>query len=145
MFVKDIMKKDVLTLGKGASVKDVLDLMTENHAGSVVIVEGSKISGIVTENDILSKIVSGNRGVETIIEKIMTKNVITIDPGEKIEKAAEIMTESKIKKLPVVSKNRLVGIITITDIVASGVSLENEVLDQLSRWFPVKKKTTMGG
>lgn len=145
MFVKDVMKKDVLTLGKGASVKDVLDLMTENHAGSVVIVEGSKISGIVTENDILSKIVNGNRGMETTIEKIMTRSVITIEPGEKIEKAAEIMTESKIKKLPVVSKNRLVGIITITDIVASGVSLENEVLEQLSRWFPVKKKTAMGG
>lgn len=145
MFVKDIMKKDVLTLGKGASVKDVLDLMTENHAGSVVIVEGSKIAGIVTENDILSKIVSGNRGVETIIEKIMTKSVITIEPGEKIEKAAEIMTENKIKKLPVMNKNRLVGIITITDIVASGVSLENEILEQLAKWFPVKKKSAMGG
>lgn len=145
MFVKDVMKKEVLTLGKGASVKDVLDLMTENHAGSVVIVDGSKIAGIVTENDILSKIVSGNRGLNTTIEKIMTKSVITIEPSEKIEKAAELMTESKIKKLPVVNKNKLVGILTITDIVACGVNLENEILEELSKWFPVKKKTCMGG
>ena len=145
MLVKEIMKKDVLTLGKKASVKDTLELMTENHAGSVVIVEGSKIAGIVTENDILSKIVNENRGLETTIDKIMSKSVITIEPSEKIEAAAEIMTESKIKKLPVVSRNRLVGIITITDIVASGVNLENEVLEELSKWFPVKKAAPMGG
>jgi CBS domain-containing protein len=145
MFIKDIMKKDVLTLGKNASVKDTLELMTENHAGSVVIVEGSKIAGIVTEGDILSKIVNENRGLETTIDKIMTKSVITISPAEKIEKAAELMTESKIKKLPVMNKNKLVGIVTITDIVASGVNLENEILEELSKWFPVKKKTCMAG
>ena len=145
MLVKDIMKKEVLTLGRGATVKDTLELMTENHAGSVVIVEGSKIAGIVTEGDILAKIVNENRGLNTEIEKIMTRSVITISPTDKIEKAAEIMTESKIKKLPVMNKNKLVGIVTITDIVASGVDLENEILQELSKWFPVKRKTNMAG
>lgn len=145
MFVKDIMKKEVLTLGKSASVKDVLELMTENHAGSVIIVEGSKIAGIVTEGDILSKIVNESRSLQTTIDKIMTKNVVTTTPADDLVKIAEIMSENKIKKLPVINKNKLVGIVTITDIVACGVELENEILEKLAKWFPVAKNTKVGG
>lgn len=145
MLVKDIMKTEVLTLGKSASVKDVLELMTENHAGSVVIVDGSKIAGIVTESDILSKIVNETRDLSTEIEKIMTKNVITIEPNATVEKAAEIMSQNKIKKLPVVLKNKLIGIVSITDIVACGIKMEDQILEELAKWFPVAKNTRVGG
>ncbi len=145
MFVKDIMKTEVLTLGKNATVKDTLSMMTDNHAGSVIIVEGSKIAGIVTEGDILSKIVNENRSLSTTIDKIMTRSVITTNPNEEIVKIAEIMTEKKVKKLPVVLKNKLVGIVTISDIVASGIRLEEEILEKLAKWFPVAKNTRVGG
>lgn len=145
MLVKDVMKTEVLTLGKNATVKDTLELMTENHAGSIIIVEGSKIAGIVTEGDILSKIVNESRSLTTTIDKIMTKNVITTSPNEEIAKIAELMTERKIKKLPVMMKNKLIGIVTITDIVACGVRLEEEILEKMAKWFPVAKNTRVGG
>lgn len=145
MLVKDIMKKNVLVLNKDATVKDVLDLMVENYAGSVIILENDKIVGIITERDILSRVVSMGKSLDTKVSEVMTKNVITISPHEKIEKAAEIMTENKIKKLPVVENGKLVGIITLTDIVASGVKLEDEILKELSQWFPIKRPTPVGG
>lgn len=143
--VKDIMKRNVLVLSKEATIKDALDLMVENSAGSVIILENEKIVGIVTERDILRRVLSQSKSLDTKIKEVMTKNVITISPDEKIEKAAEIMTENKIKKLPVVDGNKLVGIITLTDIVASGVKLEDAILEELSKWFPLRHQTPVGG
>jgi len=145
MIVRDIMKRNVLTLTKNATIKDTLDLMVENYAGSVVIVDDDKIVGLVTERDILSRIVEKDRKLSNPIESIMTKNVITISPNRSVEEAARIMTENKIKKLPVVENDKLVGIITLTDIVASGVRLEDEIIESMARWFPVSKRTYVGG
>ena len=145
MIVRDIMKRNVLTLTKNATIKDTLDLMVENYAGSVVIVDDDKIVGLVTERDILSRIVEKDRKLSNPIESIMTKNVITISPNRSVEEAARIMTENKIKKLPVVENDKLVGIITLTDIVASGVRLEDEIIKSMARWFPVSKRTYVGG
>jgi len=148
LLVRHIMKRNVLVLTEDATVKDTLDLMLENSAGSVVIVDkdtGRKPIGIVTERDILSKIVNFRKPLETPIKEIMSSPVITISPDEPIEKAAEIMTENRIKKLPVVEKGELVGIITLTDIVASGVKLEEAILKELAKWFPIRKRQAMGG
>ena len=144
--VKDIMSKDVLILGQGASVKDALDLIVENRIGCVIITDGDDIVGIVTERDILAKVVDENISLlDTKISKIMSKNVKTISPNEKLEKASEIITENKIKRLPVVKNDKLVGIVTLTDIVASGVKIEEEVLKELAKWFPVQRKVSVGG
>jgi len=146
LLVKDIMSKDVLILGQGASVKDALDLIVENRIGCVIITDGDDIVGIVTERDILAKVVDENISLlDTKISKIMSKNVKTISPNEKLEKASEIITENKIKRLPVVKNDKLVGIVTLTDIVASGVKIEEEVLKELAKWFPVQRKVSVGG
>jgi len=140
------MSKDVLILGQGASVKDALDLIVENRIGCVIITDGDDIVGIVTERDILAKVVDENISLlDTKISKIMSKNVKAISPSEKVEKASEIITENKIKRLPVVKNDKLVGIVTLTDIVASGVKIEEEVLKELAKWFPVQRKVSVGG
>ena len=140
------MSKDVLVLGQDASVKDALDLIVENRIGCVIITDGDDIVGIVTERDILAKVVDENISLlDTKISKIMSKNVKAISPSEKVEKASEIITENKIKRLPVVKNDKLVGIVTLTDIVASGVKIEEEVLKELAKWFPVQRKVSVGG
>jgi len=148
MLVKHIMRRKLLTMTENAKISDVIELMVENHAGSVIIVDkesGDKVVGIVTERDILCKIISERKPLDLPIKEIMTSNVITISPNETVERAARIMTENKIKKLPVVENGKLVGIITLTDIVASGVKLEDAVLEELAKWFPVRKRTYVGG
>jgi CBS domain-containing protein len=148
MLVKNIMRRKLLTMTEDATINDVIDLMVENHAGSVIIVdkeEEDKVVGIVTERDILCKIINHKKPLDLPIKEIMTRNVITISPNDTIEKAAQIMTENKIKKLPVVENGKLVGIITLTDIVASGIKLEDAILQELAKWFPVRKHTYVGG
>lgn len=140
------MRKNVFVFSKDASIKDVLDAMIENNIGSVVILDkNEKVIGIVTERDLVTKVLTKGLELDIPIKEIMSSPVITIPPNEKVEKAAEIMTENKIKKLPVVENNKLLGIITLTDIVASGVKLEEEVLKELSNWFPVRKPSKVAG
>ncbi|MEM7816282.1 MAG: CBS domain-containing protein [Candidatus Aenigmatarchaeota archaeon] len=139
------MRKNVFVFSKNASIKDVLDLMIENNIGSVIILDDDKIVGIVTERDLVTKVLTKGLELTTPIKEIMSSPVITISPKDSVEKATEIMTENKIKKLPVVENDKLLGIITLTDIVASGVKLEEEVLKELSNWFPVRKPSKIAG
>jgi CBS domain-containing protein len=143
--VKDIMRKDVFVLSKEATIKDALDLMLENKIGSVIVLEKEKPLGIVTERDILKKVLGEKISLEESVSKIMSSPIICISSKESVEKAAEIMTENKIKRLPVIENEKLVGIITLTDIVASGVKLEEEILKALSKWFPIRKPEKVGG
>jgi len=116
MQVKEIMKK-VITASPKLTVKEVAKLMSDKGIGSVVIIQNSKIVGIVTERDILKHFSSLSRQNLTI-EKIMSKDVKTIDARATINEAATIMSENKIKRLPVVEKGKLVGIVTATDLIA---------------------------
>lgn len=139
------MRKNVFVFSKNASIKDILDIMIENNIGSVIILEDDKVVGIVTERDLITKVLTKGLDLSVPVKEIMSSPVITISPNESVEKAAEIMTENKIKKLPVVENDKLLGIITLTDIVASGVKLEEEVLKELSNWFPVRKPSKIAG
>ncbi|MEM5868352.1 MAG: CBS domain-containing protein [Candidatus Aenigmatarchaeota archaeon] len=139
------MRKNVFVFSKNATIKDVIDIMIENNIGSVIILENEKVVGIVTERDLVTKVLTKGLDLNLPVKEIMSSPVITISPNESVEKAAEIMTENKIKKLPVVENDKLLGIITLTDIVASGVKLEEEVLKELSNWFPVRKTGKVAG
>ncbi|MEM5825960.1 MAG: CBS domain-containing protein [Candidatus Aenigmatarchaeota archaeon] len=145
ILVKHIMRKNVFVFSKNATIKDVIDIMIENNIGSVIILENEKVVGIVTERDLVTKVLTKGLDLNLPVKEIMSSPVITISPNESVEKAAEIMTENKIKKLPVVENDKLLGIITLTDIVASGVKLEEEVLKELSNWFPVRKTGKVAG
>jgi len=145
IIVKDIMRKDVFVLSKEATIKDALDLLLENKIGSVIVLEKEKPLGIVTERDILKKVLVENVKLDEPVGKIMSSPLVYISSEESVEKAAETMIENRIKRLPVIENNKLVGIISLTDIVASGVKLEDEILKELSKWFPIKKPEKVGG
>lgn len=147
MKVKEIMKRDVKTVSPNATVKDASIMMNEHKIGSVLVVEDNKLLGIVTESDVMSKVAASDRNSsEVCVHEIMTPDVITISEDHDVEHAAKIMTMHNIKKLPVLSKGkRLVGIVTATDIVTSGVKLEEETLKKLAQFFPVAKHTITAG
>jgi CBS domain-containing protein len=139
------MREEVFVLSKDATIKDALDLMLENKIGSVIVVENERPIGIVTERDILKKVLGENISLNESIGKIMSFPLISISGKESVQKAAEIMSENRIKRLPIVENEKLVGIITLTDIVASGIKLEEEILGELSKWFPIKRPEKIGG
>jgi CBS domain-containing protein len=132
VLVKSEMNKNVKTLGPDDTVKHAAEKMSRYWMGSVIIVEGSKVVGIVTERDILSKLVLLGKNPSNIkIKDIMSKNVITIEEDKTIEDAVKLMKANDIKKLPVMNKGKLTGVITTTDIITAmddefkeGVNLE---------------------
>ncbi len=118
--VKDEMNRNVKTLGPDSTVKEASKKMTKYWMGSIVIVDGNKIAGIITERDILSKIVVGEvNPAKMKVKDMMTKNVITIEEDKELADAVKLMKVNDIKKLPVTKKGILSGIITTTDIITS--------------------------
>lgn len=119
MRVREIMKH-IKTIPSSASVRDAAKKMDEGKMGSLVVVDGKKISGIITERDILQKVTVLNKLPSKVpVSEIMTSKVLTIKPDEFIDDAVYVMIKNKIKKLPVVEDGEVVGIITSTDIVAN--------------------------
>jgi len=137
MLVKEVMNDKVLTAPKETLIKDAARIMTKYRIGSLVILEKSKLIGIVTERDILGKVVARGDDPRIIkIEDIMTTDVISIQDDDTVEKAVELMTEHKIKKLPVLHEERLVGIITASDIIV----IQPKMIDALCKLLQIREQ-----
>ena len=117
MIVKDVMNTDVKTTDDDSSVQEAAKEMKKFRIGSLVVVDGTKMIGIVTERDIMDKVVSEASDPSKIkVKEVMTDEVIMVDPEKDLGEAAELMVDKKIKKLPVIKGNQLVGIVTAWDL-----------------------------
>jgi len=121
MKVKEIMNKAVVE-NHDIKVKDAAKIMSDKNIGSLILMNQDKIVGIITDTDILRNINKLDIG----ISKVMSKNVVTIGENESIDRAAIIMKEKKIKRLPITKKGKLAGIITATDIIANSEELNEQ-------------------
>jgi CBS domain-containing protein len=120
MDVNEIMHKEVEKASPETTVSEAAARMTEKDISYLVVVKGSKLAGIVTEDDIIKKVVGkGKHPQETTLGEIMVKEVVHITPDKTLEEAAEMMTQKEIKKLPVVEGKKLLGIVTATDMIAA--------------------------
>ncbi|KPV64372.1 MAG: Inosine-5'-monophosphate dehydrogenase [Candidatus Bathyarchaeota archaeon BA2] len=115
--VEDVMVEEVVTVETEATVQEAVDLMNKHEIGCLVVVLKGKPVGIITERDLLKRVLAQSRDPEKIkVPEIMSAPLIVGKPEMKIENAVKLMFKSKIKKLPVVQKGRLVGIVTLTDL-----------------------------
>lgn len=121
MKVSEVMNK-AFVIDDNISLKVAAKLMSDKNVGSLIVMKKDKIIGLVTERDIMKNI--SNLGAK--VSSVMSKNVITIGKGDTIEDAAELMAANKIKKLPVLEKEELVGIITATDIIAHSEDINED-------------------
>ena len=136
--VKDIMTKNVVTIEASKTVFDAAELMTEKRLGCLIVVIQSFPVGIITERDIVRRIVAKRISVDQKITEVMTKTLITVEPDTAIKEAARIMSKNKIHRLPVLEKNKLVGIVAASDFVrnAGKKTTTEEILDALGRYPP---------
>ena len=116
-FVNQIMSKNVLTLDKSTSLQEAALNMTKLNIGCVIVTDGIKPLGIITERDFVTKVAGEGRPLFTEICEIMSSPLITIGPEETIWEASEMMKQKMIHKLPVKENEQVIGIITTTDIV----------------------------
>lgn len=119
--VKDVMVREVITIDFEQSAKNAARLMTKFGISGLVVLKKGELVGILTERDILTRVVaSGMEPEEVIVKDIMTEPIIVVNPMMPLDKAVTIMFQEKIKKLPVVAKEnenlKLVGILSLTDI-----------------------------
>ena len=133
VLVRDVMSKDVRVVRPDTSVKEVVATMNKFDIGSIVVVQGDRPVGIITERDILRRLVEPCIAPETLTARqIMTSPVLTISETANIEETAKLMARKRVKKLPVINNGKLVGMITYTDIVAKVPTLLS-ILEELVR------------
>ena len=123
------MTEDVITLQTGASAYDAVKLMNKKGIGCLVIVDSTEILGILTERDLLERVLETCRDPKkTTVSEIMTSQVLTGKPDMQLIEAARLMFENKVKKLPIIRGKKLVGLITLTDI-ARATSVDEKTIE----------------
>lgn len=114
--VKEVMKSPPVTLYPQATLADAARTMAEKNIGFVVLTEGDRLVGVVSERDVVKALASG-MPLNTPLEKIATKRVITIEPDKSVVEAADLMAENKIRHLVVAERGRAVGVVSLRDLV----------------------------
>ena len=136
IYVKDVMARHVRTIGKESTISEAAKVMAKWKIGALVIVEGDKPTGILTEGDV-SRLVAKGMDPRTTQVTIGRKKLVTVAPDERIEVAAKIMGDAGVKKLPVLEEGKLVGILTQTDIVNSSFALVTSLKEMVqARYRP---------
>ena len=124
LLVRDVMTKDVKVIGPDSSVHQVVAAMNKYNIGSIIVVKDDKPVGVISERDILRRVAESCLSPETITAKqIMTSPVITVSESASIGEVVKLMAEKRVRKIPVMKKDKLVGIITYTDILSKVLSM----------------------
>ena len=150
MDVKDVMVDEVITVKADTKVRDAVELMNENEIGCLVVQKEGKPVGIITERDILKNIVCQSKNPEEVrVSEIMSKPLVLGKVDMDLEEVARLMLKRNIKKLPIMNGGKLVGLITLTDIVRVDhiEHLLIKVIKQLRKngWIPKKRMNKVIG
>jgi CBS domain-containing protein len=130
--IEGIMTKQVITIRKDATILEAAKLMDKKGIGSLVITEDSKPVGIITEKDFLKRVIAQERDVNSRVEEIMSAPLITIGKDVGYCEAGEVMAKKKIRRLPVIQEEELIGIITMRDMLPKCVDDLLETIDRIS-------------
>ncbi len=144
MDVEEIMVRKVVSIRPNATIKDAVDTMNRHEIGCLVVSLKGRVEGIITERDVLRRVVSESRTPEhTKVSEVMSKPLIAGGPTMYIEDAAKLMLKRGIKKLPILKDGNVIGIITLSD-VARVVGIEPQmakVVEDLKKdgWLPSRR------
>ena len=134
--VKDFMTTNVITINAQGTVLEAAKLMHQQDVGDLVVMDGVEAKGIVTERDLVRRVIAQKKPLDTKVSEIMSDPLITIEEDSSMRDAARKMVKYKIRRLPVTKKNVLVGIIAASDFARhlSKKTFSEEVLDAISRY-----------
>ncbi|MBN1475070.1 MAG: CBS domain-containing protein [Syntrophaceae bacterium] len=142
IYVKDILagkEGKVYSISPSATVFEALQMMSEKKIGALVVIENSKVVGIMSERDYARKIIlHGKTSRETSVKEVMSTTLFSVKPDAKVEDAMVLMTGKHVRHLPVFEKDKFVGIISIGDVVKSIISDKNFLINQLSEYIAGK-------
>ena len=136
-FLKINKNRQIWTISKDQSVMQALILMSEKNIGAIIIVDNNDFPiGIFSERDYARKIIlKGKSSKDTLLDEVMTKELITVTRDYKIDQCMEIMNEKRIRHLPVLENQKIVGIISIGDVLKIMIKEQKELIDHLQKFI----------
>ena len=139
MKVSDILKgkaSNIYSVTAQVTVYEAIKVMGEKNIGALLVMEGEKLTGILSERDYARKVVlKGKSSRETPVKDIMTEQVLTVTPGDTIEKCMSIMTDKHIRHLPVVENENVLGMVSIGDVVNGIIESQKETIAHLQSYI----------
>jgi CBS domain-containing protein len=128
--------KAVWSIEPEEPVLEAIQLMADKHIGALPVMRGDELIGIVSERDYARKVILlGRSSSDTPVWQIMSSPVTTVSPDDAVHRCMEIMTEQRIRHLPVVEKGKIIGIISIGDLVKAVIEEQQHTIDQLERYI----------
>jgi CBS domain-containing protein len=137
--VKNILQRKntgVISVPPTATVYSAIEIMSQANIGGVVIMDNGNLLGIFTERDYARKLIlKGKSSRDTQIADLMTRNLFTVTPESSIEEAMQVMSDKKIRHLPVMEDVKIVGIISIGDVVRFIIEEQKEIIEHLEHYI----------
>ncbi|MBM7061070.1 CBS domain-containing protein [Pseudomonas sp. UL073] len=128
--------RHVHTIGPEDTVLTALQVMAENNVGALPVIDGDQLLGIVSERDYARRIIlQGRSSVGTPVKAIMSAPVVTVEPRQDLRACMELMTERKLRHLPVVDGGRLIGLLSIGDLVKEVIAEKDGLINQLEQYI----------
>ena len=136
-FLKLNKNRQIWTISKDQSVMQALILMSEKNIGAIIIVDNNDFPiGIFSERDYARKIIlKGKSSKDTLLDEVMTKELITVTRDYKIDQCMEIMNEKRIRHLPILENKKILGIISIGDVLKIMIKEQKELIDHLQKFI----------
>ncbi len=126
----------VLSIHPDASVLDALKLMAEKDVGALVVLDGERLVGIFSERDYARKIILfGKTSKDTSVSEIMTPKVVCVRPEQTADECMSLMTQKRVRHLPVISEKKVIGVISIGDVVRAMISDQQQTIEQLEQYI----------
>jgi CBS domain-containing protein len=127
---------DIYAIGPDDSVYAALELMEGKRVGALVVTDGDELVGVISERDFAREMLTADGGPrDMLVRDIMTKNVFTVNPESNVGDCMAMMTDKRIRHLPVLDDGRLVGIISIGDVVSAVITFQESLIADLERYI----------
>lgn len=137
--IRDVLKNkggSVVSISYDATVYNALELMAAENVGALLVMDGDQVKGIISERDYARKVIlEGRSSLETQVKKIMTTKVLYISPDKTVEEGLALMSDKHCRHLPVLEDNRLIGMVSIGDLVSANVAEKEFMISQLENYI----------
>src|SRR5262245_2429721 len=135
-YLLNLKDRNTWTIEPEEPVLEAIQLMADKHIGALPVMRGDELVGIVSERDYARKVILlGRSSSDTPVWQILTSPVTTVSPGEAVHRCMARLTEQRSRHLPVVEKGKLLGIISIGDLVKAVIEEQQQTIDQLERYI----------
>jgi CBS domain-containing protein len=127
---------EVFSIGPDAKVIEALQLMAQKDVGALLVMEGGRLIGILSERDYARKVIlQGKSSQDVQVRAIMTSSVVTVDPSKTVEECMALVTQRRIRHLPVCEGERLIGVVSIGDLVKEVIAEQEQTIKQLESYI----------